>query len=366
MLTDKLLLDKIFEASVVPELWRSLLVDIANKTGSFGGALISFEPNGTSLWFSGYRRFVATDTYDPVLRQPGDLIDYENPRVTRAITAKQWFFQSDLQLCSLDELKVDRIYQELLHPLGIGWTIGCPIPVPSAPIVVFEFCRTIEAGPFEDPLVSYFNDLRPDLARAAFIAARLGLERSRSAVETLSSLDLPGAALTASGRVVFANREFEALSPRLQMGAADKLIGASPGMTSQIATFFNDVRGRAGSSRSFPLPRSEDGPPLILHLLPIRRAAEDVFSPAEFLLVVTPILARRTELSNLIEGLFDFTPAEMMLARGLLDGETLTSYARRRRISKETARTQLTSLLGKTGTHRQLDLVRLLASASLN
>jgi DNA-binding CsgD family transcriptional regulator len=57
------------------------------------------------------------------------------------------------------------------------------------------------------------------------------------------------------------------------------------------------------------------------------------------------------------------TPAEARLARALLHDQSLADFADENGISIHTARVQLRSLLDKTGTRRQAQLVRLLANA---
>ena len=58
--------------------------------------------------------------------------------------------------------------------------------------------------------------------------------------------------------------------------------------------------------------------------------------------------------------MFDLTAREAELALALLDGRTLPELARTQAISKQTLRNQLSSILRKTGTTRQSELVALL------
>lgn len=55
------------------------------------------------------------------------------------------------------------------------------------------------------------------------------------------------------------------------------------------------------------------------------------------------------------------TPAESRIAHGIARGEPLSAIAKANGISIGTARTQLKSVFVKTGTHRQAQLVALLA-----
>jgi len=58
--------------------------------------------------------------------------------------------------------------------------------------------------------------------------------------------------------------------------------------------------------------------------------------------------------------LFDLTPAEAALAEVLHDGANLTEACQRLGKRHNTLRTQLRALFGKTNTHRQIDLLRVI------
>lgn len=62
--------------------------------------------------------------------------------------------------------------------------------------------------------------------------------------------------------------------------------------------------------------------------------------------------------------LFHLTTAESTLAAALADGVGLSEYARAAGITLNTARCQLKAIFGKTGTHRQGELVALLLRSS--
>jgi len=61
---------------------------------------------------------------------------------------------------------------------------------------------------------------------------------------------------------------------------------------------------------------------------------------------------------------FGLTNAESRLAAEIVKGDGRKAAAMRRGISDSTARTQLSSIFAKTGTHRQAQLIRLLADAA--
>jgi DNA-binding CsgD family transcriptional regulator len=58
---------------------------------------------------------------------------------------------------------------------------------------------------------------------------------------------------------------------------------------------------------------------------------------------------------------FMLTPAEAQIALGIAEGKTIATIAKMRGVAVSTARGQLKSVFVKTGTHRQAELVALLA-----
>lgn len=88
----------------------------------------------------------------------------------------------------------------------------------------------------------------------------------------------------------------------------------------------------------------------------------DIFGGGHVLMVAVTVARRDAPRPELLDGLFDLTAAETRLAGGLLTGGTLPEIAARTGRSHHTLRAQLRSVLGKTGVHRQTELVQLLSA----
>jgi DNA-binding CsgD family transcriptional regulator len=100
---------------------------------------------------------------------------------------------------------------------------------------------------------------------------------------------------------------------------------------------------------------------MVLHVIPVRGAARDIFTQATVLLVVTPVDRAAVPTAEVLQGLFDLTPAEARVARGISEARTVEVLAGTLGVSRETVRTQLKSVLTKTGLSRQQELISLLA-----
>lgn len=84
--------------------------------------------------------------------------------------------------------------------------------------------------------------------------------------------------------------------------------------------------------------------------------------PQLVLLLQKPVRDNAPSQSRLIE-MFGLTPAEAKLIPHLLDGLTLTATATALGVSRNTARSQLSSIFTKTGVNRQNQLVKLVSDA---
>jgi len=85
-----------------------------------------------------------------------------------------------------------------------------------------------------------------------------------------------------------------------------------------------------------------------------------VFTGAAAVLLMTPVTLRELPDAAVIQGLFDLTPAEARIARALGGGMTIGQIASSTGASAATVRNQVQAVFGKTGMHRQADLVGLL------
>jgi DNA-binding CsgD family transcriptional regulator len=82
-------------------------------------------------------------------------------------------------------------------------------------------------------------------------------------------------------------------------------------------------------------------------------------------LIATPVDRGSVPTAEVLQGLFDLTPAEARVARGIGEGRTIDAIALASGVTRETVRTQLAAVLAKTGLNRQAELVALLSGKSL-
>jgi len=210
------------------------------------------------------------------------------------------------------------------------------------------------------------NSVKPDLARAAFMTARLSQRHAQTVAQTLSLVGLPAAVCGDRGNVLATNEIFDTLTPHIEIRAFDRIHIANREASTLFTEALKQILGNRGAPvQSIPIPseagaQNEGGSPLILHVIPVRRNARDVLSRSPVILVVTPVGAGGEPDPGLISGLFDLTPVETKVAAALAAGNTIDQVAVSLRIGRETVRSHLRAVFRKTGTNRQAQLVKLL------
>jgi DNA-binding CsgD family transcriptional regulator len=104
---------------------------------------------------------------------------------------------------------------------------------------------------------------------------------------------------------------------------------------------------------------------MIIHLVPVGNAEQDIFEVGSCLLAASAVVPSSVPSADLIQGLFDLTPAEARVACGIAAGKTVDALAATFAVSAGTIRVQLRSVFEKTATARQAELVQLLAESGL-
>ena len=351
------LVDDIYEASFIPDLWPGILARLAQISESMGGLLFVQNQHGV--------RWTASKEAEPVM------LDFmaegwmpKSTRASRTLQLQHAGFVNDLDIYSPDELEREPTYVHFYRPRGLGWGAGSVIPVPGGDILVFDVERLYEKGPVSRQTLRLLDTFRPHLARAGLASARLSLERAQGVVSTFEKMGLPGAVLTRTGRIVAANLALEALKEQVRLVAFDKLMFTDSASENLYADGIMQCGRNHKAVLSFALKGTNDAPPAVAHLIPIHGQVHDVFARGDIVLLITPLTTPGIPQADVIAALFDLTPAEARVTRLICEGKTAQAIGRNLSLSPETIRTQTKAVLAKVGVRRQIELVRLLAAAS--
>jgi DNA-binding CsgD family transcriptional regulator len=350
------LVDRVYEAAAVPALWPGVLDAVSARVEGAGGFLFAIR--------EGYDQVI----HSPSLAQVCHELMHEgwaarDPRLPRALSLNPPGFINDGDLFTDDEIATNDVYINFHRRHGIGYMAATLIPNPSGDFIAFAFERHQDNGPVPRETVAFLDTLRPHLARASMLAFRIGFERARAQAEVLQTMGLPAAVLRHGGSILAANALFQALIPAVAQDRRNRVVltnGNADGLLESALMQFH-AGGLLTGSASIPIPAQDDRPAMIIHLVPVRGAAHDVFDQSAMLLLITPVDRAAVPTAEVLQGLFDLTPSEARVARGIGLAQSIDSLAAAQGVSRETIRSHLRQVLTKTGLNRQAELVSLLA-----
>jgi DNA-binding CsgD family transcriptional regulator len=359
MADDAGLLNQIYEAGAVPQLWPDALSAIAKMLNAYGAIVLAQRGDDAVGW-------LASPAFKPVVEDYFDSgFHLGNERTRRLLAAGYPGFLTDDDVFKPEERLGDPTYQQFWFRHGLGWGTATVIPVPSGDTLIVHAERRQVDGPFERELVDRLDSLRPHLARAALFSARLGLEHAHAMAAALQMLGLPAAVLRGKGRLFAANALFEALMPGVARDHRDRLQLVDP----KADRLFADALMRVSLAdkaavNSVPVAACDGRSPHIVHVLPVRGAAHDIFAQATSLVVITPVDRAAVPGAKVLQGLFDLTPAEARLAGLIGQAKSPRQAALMLGIAEGTVRVMLKNVLAKTGMRRQAELVSLLSGVA--
>lgn len=354
--TIEVLQDLIYEAAVVPEQWYAVLDQLARIAGATGTILIAADMQNL--------RWLNSPSLDQVMADfaSGGWANVGS-RTQKLLGAQHAGFLLEEDVFSTRELENDALIRDFLRPRGLGWATATAFPLPTGDTLIFSIERRYADGPVPRAATAVLDTLRPHLGRAAMLAARFKLDKVNATVEALEMIGLPAGMLTHAMTLQTANTLFTQLIPRVVRDRRERIALADPRSDALLASALG--AGPAHGSRSIPIPMSGASPAMVVHLIPMRGLARDIFAGSAHLMVMTPVMPASVPGVELLEGLFDLTAAEARIARGIAGGSTLSDMATAQGVSLETIRSQVKATFSKTGVTRQVDLARLLSGVSL-
>ena len=268
------------------------------------------------------------------------------------------------------------IYRHAVGPEGMFYGLVLPVTRSPGRESYLTIGRHLGAKDFTPEDEASTTMLGAHLGLALGLRARLAATDMRDdrALDILMRLDFGVILLDGSGRPVFLNDFAQKLS-----NACDGLLISHRGVSTpdleeaqklqaaiDCAVEFGNP-GKSNDMRLFKptrcyLHRRRQRLPLMVQVMPAKCCDSSAGASAlmrVILFVFDP--ARRSELDlNVVADAYSLTPREIELAALLARGLDLSQAARQMRIGEETARGYLKVVQGKTGTHRQAELVSLL------
>jgi len=279
------------------------------------------------------------------------------------------FYASNLDLPHPESFADSRFFREWVRPQGVAYAAGGIVLREGAWMTQMIMQRSSAQPPFNRAEMDELNELIPHLRRAIQMRQRFAeLQFGQNFLAgSLDVLAMPTLLFDENSRVIHINRSATALLDRRNgLWLDDKyLLTRDAHVTRSLnLKLSNAIRsGRAGDGEPTGvvlLPRTARMP-LMLMIVPMSPSGASA-REAALLFVFDPETVPAVT-HDLVRKLFGLTEAEVALAIALCSGKTLDDAATERGTSVHTARSQLKSIFGKTGTRRQAELVSLLVAS---
>lgn len=349
---------RFYEAAAQPELWRTVLHETSELLGADGAAILGF-PNSSvgAFWSEGIDELA-----DRFLNEGWHSNNSRAARAMRLRSRKRVATESDL--FTPEELERLPFNAELINKLGFRWATGAILGELMGATLVFSAERLARRERFDRTETAIVEALAPHLLRAAQLAFHLGDARGDGMLTAFEQTGTAAVLIDYTGRIVRMNRQAEQHQGSAFCIAGGQLMAkersCDAGLQRVIGYALAGPCHAVAPPPAAALTRAQ-GRPLAVIGLPIAGAARDIFQQAKVILLLIDPEQRRTAPETILQQVFRLTPAEARLAVAISSGLELKGIAEMRRVSLGTARAQLKSLMAKTDTHRQGELVALLS-----
>lgn len=361
------LVESVYDAARDPECWRDFLQGLAEALNAKSGVFRVIDERvpevRTSIHYNldpelqaAHREyFVSQDAYVEALRN--------HPGGTMA---------PGEALTDQDALRRTEFFADYLQPQDTWHICGGLALRNDHCTIMTGVQRDRKTGPFTREDAEYMARFIPHIRRANRLGHLIAASelRSTTAEQALESLAVGVVLLDEHEHVVHANHKGEILL-RNEEGLARRKRGVcvrDANDSGELRQKFAAVRERA-RTRLAPIPETvlltptADQPRLLVFICPVPEHRP--FFQGPWPRVTTAVFVSNLEDAGLLDHeilmtLYGLTASEARLACALARGRELAELSHEWNVSRETLRTHLKRALAKTGTNRQVELVRLL------
>ena len=358
-------ISNIYDAALAPDLWPAALQSVMDEAGAVGA--------GYSLFNKRTERVEWLSQSGPLVGREADYfshyhaLDHYRP-ILEVLPAGRWLWISECLPETV--LRRDEWYNDYLLRAGIDEAVGVRLFESASHVVVFGVSHGNDRAPFTAAGIAALQELLEPLAKAARLHTELGSLGWEPAI-ALRALDQLAAAVIVAdsdGRVIQANRAAERVLQRGDgLTVRDGKLGAlhvfdSERFDASIAAAAAEQKTGAAIGR-MRIRRHDGHPPYMLTVAPL--GADLALYGRSLALIVFGDPDEKTPSERELAEFFRLSPAESRLAVALLAGKKLVEIAADFGVQITTLRTQLSSILRKTGVTRQVDLIRLLSNVPM-
>jgi DNA-binding CsgD family transcriptional regulator len=347
------------EAVLDPAQWPDLMEEICRAVGAEGAALLQGDVRTPDVPVTPpVKEFFAT-----YFREGWNERDLRATRTVPLLLAGRRVVV-DEDVGPPEEMRTHPFYNDFIYGFGLRWWTGIGFQAGPA---IWGMCLQLTArqGPHGRQDMRHLSRLAPLLTEVATLSTAVGRVALASATNALDLMRQPAIAIDHFGFVLDANVSAQSILDGDIRIKAHRLVvadGEAQRCLDNLVLRLTTTPDTSALGGLQPIiVRREARAPLMLGTLPVPTAARSPFFGARAILTLTPLEPKPRPAAPLLAHAFDLSAAEAKLASVLATGASLEAAADELCISRETARTQLKAIFAKTDTHRQGQLVALLA-----
>ena len=356
-----------YEAAWDQSAWPSALSVLNDHVGSQAITLESYGPDFKTI-NDFHAVGIDTESIDNYINYYHAL----NPRhavITRSMQGDVIF---DQKVLSEKEMDHSEFYADLLRPYGLRYFLASTLIRNENQLVVLAEHICSRRGHSTQAGIEKIQLLAPYFAHAYQLSLKIGVlkESYETNLRILDSLDTGIVLLDNRAQLFFSNRSAEKLC--LTHHAISL---TSTGVWIRDAILrqqFNQALMHSRdaifqpSSQSLLIPGDATTAFLRIDISPLRARGHmaDEFEVSvkrhKTLVLIRDVGSQQSLPDEVLKYCFSITQREIELARGLVDGQTLSQYADYAEVKITTVRSQFASLRSKLGAHNQADVMRIL------
>jgi DNA-binding CsgD family transcriptional regulator len=262
-----------------------------------------------------------------------------------------------------EDRKVLPIYHEFYRRFDIPWFAAAAFEAGDLTWSA-TFVRSQGQGPFGPADRARLLDLRHHLHRAVSLALRTTTLLGGALIDLLDAFAVGAVLVDRRGMAVHANRSARSLFGSGLDVTNGRLAAIDPAVNAELQRMMEGVAGlRFSPAAASPVAVPRNGRrPLLVEAMPLAAGAvDDPLCVLRSMVMITDLEFKETSGADRARDVFHLTKAEGRLAARLARGEDIDAAAAVLGVTRHTARSQLKAIFAKTDTHRQAELVALLA-----
>lgn len=339
-----------------PERWSATIGLLAQGMNATGGLMMNPSSIGElpssegvseamdAFWNDGWQQHDFRRRALPIFQRGGVAID-------RDIVGK-------------DEYDTLPLVRGLLTKIKLPWWCGVGFDDGSTTHIL-SFLRSDPQGIFETEDAELLQMASSRLTQIATISRLSEKKALASVTSAFSSMSVPVAGVDVRGFVVGSNELFDRITDRDIGVKSGKLHIRGDDASKEYEAAAARIRSASveGPVACEPIVvRRERKAPLLLTVVPISSLTGSIFGNAHMLVLLKEIEVERSFPADRIARAFSLTRTESRIVSVLMSGLTVTASASKLGLSVHTVRVHLRSIFLKTGTGRQSELLRLIAT----